>query len=257
MAAFLVGVAKTAIGGVAIISVAIYAAVMPARESTAALLLLLVIGDIIAVLRYHRHADWGLIGQLLPGVLPGLAVGTVVLAVVDDTTLRRGIGGVLLALLALQLWLRRGGDEPDGVRAGRPWGRPARTASGVGAVRAGRPWGRPARTASGVGAGFATMVANAAGPVMTLYLLGQRVDKLAFLGTSAWFFLCVNLAKLPLSAGLGLLSWSTMATTVVLTPAVVTGGLVGARLVRPLRQPTFEAAVLVASAVSAAALLVR
>lgn len=238
MAAFLVGVAKTAIGGVAIISVAIYAAVMPARESTAALLLLLVIGDIIAVLRYHRHADWGLIGQLLPGVLPGLAVGTVVLAVVDDTTLRRGIGGVLLALLALQLWLRRGGDEPDGVRAGRPWG-------------------RPARTASGVGAGFATMVANAAGPVMTLYLLGQRVDKLAFLGTSAWFFLCVNLAKLPLSAGLGLLSWSTMATTVVLTPAVVTGGLVGARLVRPLRQPTFEAAVLVASAVSAAALLVR
>ena len=234
MAAFLVGIAKTAIGGVATIAVAIYAAVLPARESTAALLLVLLVGDLLAVAYYHRACDWRLIRHLLPGVLPGLVLGTAVLAVVDDGTLRRGIGALLLGLLLLQLWLRR----PSTGELGRA------------------PWGLPARTATGLGAGFTTMVANAAGPVMTLYLLGQRVDKLAFLGTSAWFFLCVNLTKVPFSAGLGLMNASMLISTVLVAPLVVAGGLVGARLVRQLHQQAFEVAVLSASAVSAAALLV-
>ncbi len=235
MAAFLVGLAKTAIGGVATIAVAIGAAVMPARESTAALLLLLLVGDVVAVSIYHRACDWRLIRHLLPGVVPGLVLGAAVLAVIDDDVLRRGIGVLLLGLLALQLWVGRSGprDEPA------------------------RPWGRTARAATGVGAGFTTMVANAAGAVMTLYLLGQRVDKLRFLGTSAWFFLCINVAKLPFSAGLGLISVPMLVMAVVLAPLVVTGGLLGARLVRRLRQRTFEVAVLLASAVSAAGLLVR
>lgn len=71
VAVFLVGLAKTAIGGVATISVALYAAVMPARESTAALLLTLIVGDLVAVSLYHRDCDWRLIRHLLPGVLPG------------------------------------------------------------------------------------------------------------------------------------------------------------------------------------------
>jgi hypothetical protein len=58
--------------------------------------------------------------------------------------------------------------------------------------------------AAGVAAGFTTMTANAAGAVMTLYLLAMRVEKLRFIGTSAWFFLIVNVSKVPFSAGLGL-----------------------------------------------------
>ena len=49
LAALIIGYAKTAIGGLATISVAIFASVMPARESTAAILLLLIIGDVVAV----------------------------------------------------------------------------------------------------------------------------------------------------------------------------------------------------------------
>lgn len=234
VAALLVGIAKTALGGLATVSVALYAAAMPTRESTAALLLVLIVGDVLAVSLYHRQCDWRLIRQLLPGVLPGVILGAAALAVVDDLTLRRGIGALLLGLLLLQLWLQA-----------------AERRSGAG----GSEWGRPARIATGAGAGAATMVANAAGPVMTLYLLGQRVDKLRFLGTSAWFFLCVNLMKLPFSVGLGLIDGATIVLTLMLAPLVIAGGLLGVRLARRLRQRSFDLAVTGTSALSAAALL--
>ena len=40
--------------------------------------------------------------------------------------------------------------------------------------------------------GFTTMVANAAGPVMSLYFVASRLPVQAVLGTAAWFFLIVN-----------------------------------------------------------------
>ena len=66
---------------------------MPARESTAAILLLLIVGDIVAVWHYRRDADLSLLKRLIPAVLPGLVLGALFLAVVDDTVLRRSIGG--------------------------------------------------------------------------------------------------------------------------------------------------------------------
>ena len=200
---------------------------MPARESTAALLLLLLVGDVLAVLVYRRDCDWSLLRHLIPGVLPGVVLGTLVLGAVDDLTLRRGIGIVLLVLVLMQVVMMRA--DPA---AGKPW-----------------PWG--VRAGTGVAAGFTTMVANAAGPVMTLYLVGQGVEKRTFLGTAAWFFLGVNLSKLPFSVGLGLVDRSMLVNTLLLAPLVMVGAFVGVRLVRRLAQSSFDIAVLVASAVSA------
>jgi uncharacterized membrane protein YfcA len=231
LAAVLVGFAKTAVGGMGTVAVALYASVMPARESTAALLLLLLVGDVVAVSRYHGDCDWRLLRHLLPAVLPGLVAGAAVLALVDDTTLRRLIGAVLATLVLLQLLLRS--------RASSRW-RPSR-AAGVGA---------------GLAAGFTTMTANAAGPVMTLYLVGQGVDKMRFLGTGAWFFLVVNLCKVPFSAGLGLFSADMVLMTVVLAPLVLLGCAVGVWTVRRISQDSFDTTVLAASALSAVLLLV-
>ena len=49
----------------------------------------------------------------------------------------------------------------------------------------------------GASAGFATTVANAAGPVMNLYLLARRLPKHEFVATGAWFFFAVNLSSSP------------------------------------------------------------
>ena len=232
LAAFVVGFSKTSIGGMGAFAVALFALVMPTRESTAAVLLVLIVGDVVAVVRYRGHADWRLIRGLLPSVLPGIVAGALVLAVVDDTTLRRLIGVILLVLVGLQLLLRRG--EPPRWVAGRLGGH-----------------------AAGAAAGFATMTANVAGAVMTVFLVSRRVDKLRFVATGAWFFFVVNLSKVPFSAALGLFETRMFVEALLLVPAVMAGAAGGIALVRRLDQRWFEIAVLSGSVVSAAALLVR
>lgn len=234
VAALLIGYAKTAIGGLASISIAIFASVMPARESTAAILLLLIVGDIVAVWHYRRDADLSLLKRLIPAVLPGLVLGALFLAVVDDTVLRRSIGGLLLVMAGLQLALRS--RSPDTTAVGE---------SHVAAI------------GTGLGAGFATMTANAAGAVMTLYLVAQGVEKRRFLGTGALFFFGVNLCKVPFSAGLGLFGAQTLTRTALLAPLVVIGAWAGLHTARRLSQARFDQAVLAATVVSALALVLR
>ena len=234
VAALLVGFAKTAIGGMGGIAVAIFALVLPTRESTAAILLLLIIGDVVAVWHYRREADYGLLRRLVPAVIPGLALGALFLWWVDDTTLRRVIGVLLLVLALMQLLLTW--RSPDTTRVASS---------------------HTAALGTGVAAGFATMTANAAGPVMTLYLVAQGVEKLRFLGTSAVFFFAVNLCKVPFSLGLGLFTSGTLLRTVALAPFVLIGCWVGLHTARRLSQTHFDQLVLAATVVSALALVVR
>lgn len=233
LAGVVVGFSKTAVGGLGVAAVAIFATVLPARASTGAVLLVLIVGDLVATTTYRRDADWALVRRLLPAVLPGLVLGTLFLHIVSDEVLRRSIGVVLVVLLVLQLWLRT-------RRTTGPSTQPHRVAA----------W------AAGGAAGFTTMTANAAGPVMTLFLSAAQVDKRRFVGTNAWFFLVVNLVKVPFSAGLGLVSGTDVVRALALVPAVVAGGLLGRWTLGRISQARFEVLVLVASGVSAAALLV-
>lgn len=110
--ALLVGVAKTALPGLATFVAAMFAAVLPARESTAVLLVLLMTGDLVAIWVYRRDADFRTLLRLAPPVIAGLVLGATFLAWADNTTMRRTIGVILLALTALTLWsMRRGLDD--------------------------------------------------------------------------------------------------------------------------------------------------
>jgi uncharacterized membrane protein YfcA len=234
VAALLVGFAKTAIGGLASISVAVFASLMPARESTAAILLVLLVGDVMAVWHYRRDCDWSLLRRLIPAVLPGLVLGALFLAVVDDGLLRRVIGVLLVIMAVLQLLLR--------------WRPPA--AGGLAS-------GRAAAVGAGLAAGFVTMIANAAGSVMTLYLIARGVEKRRFLGTGAFFFFGVNLCKVPFSASLGLFHTATLTLALILAPLVLIGGWAGLHVARRISQARFEQAVLGASVLAALALVAR
>jgi hypothetical protein len=58
VASFVVGLSKTGIPGLSIIFVPLFAFALPARISTGALLPLLILGDVVAVTWYRRHAVW-------------------------------------------------------------------------------------------------------------------------------------------------------------------------------------------------------
>jgi uncharacterized membrane protein YfcA len=235
-----IGFAKTAVSGTGSLAVAGFALVLPARESTGTILPLLILGDLFAIGFYRRHTDWGLIRRLLPWVGIGIVGGAAFVAAVDDAVMRRTIGLVLLVLTVGQL-------VPRGGRLTR-WLGPPRG----GGPSTGHRW---AAAVAGVAAGFVTMVANAAGAVMTVYLLLSGLAMLEFLGTAAWFFFLVNLAKLPFSIGLGLVVPGSLLLDLVLAPLVAVGAFGGLWLVRRLDEDQFEKAVLTLAALSAVPLL--
>ena len=238
VSAVVIGISKTSVGGFAALAVAAFALVMPTKESTAAVLLLLLIGDVVAVARYRHNCNWALLRRLFPSVLPGVALGAWFMSLVDDVLLRRSIGVLLTISLVLQLWLRsRSSRSGEGHEVKHP--------------------NLAASIAAGSAAGFTTMTANAAGPVMTLYLLEARVDKNAFVGTNAWFFLLVNLSKTPFSAALGLFPASTLSMTLWLAPFVLLGTWIGMRIVHRVSQAQFDTLALVASAIAAVTLVLR
>ncbi|MFI9155006.1 sulfite exporter TauE/SafE family protein [Streptomyces sp. NPDC053367] len=238
-AALLVGFSKTAVSGANTVSLAIFAAVLPARASTGVLLPILIAGDVLAVLTYRRHAHWPTLLRLFPAVAAGVVAGTVFLVWADDGVVRVSIGVTLLLMTAMTLWRRRTAGQEDGPDAVT--------------TRAGRIKAR----SYGVLGGFTTMVANAGGPVMSMYLLSAGFRKLGFLGTSAFFFLIVNVAKVPFSAGLGLIDGRSLLLDAALVLFVVPGAFLGTWAVNRINQRLFEQLVIAATVLGALQLLLR
>jgi uncharacterized protein len=235
-AAVLVGFSKTAVSGANTVSLAIFAAVLPARESTGVLLPVLIVGDVVAVLIYRRHAHWPTLLRLFPAVAAGVVAGTLFMFWADDDAVRTSIGAILLLMAGATVWRRRpGADEALASQEGRRDRLKARS--------------------YGVLGGFTTMVANAGGPVLSLYLISAGFRKLGFLGTSAWFFLIVNTSKVPFSVGLGLIDRRSLLLDAVLALFVLPGAFIGKVCVDRIDQVLFERLVIAATVVGGLQLL--
>jgi hypothetical protein len=226
LCALLIGFSKTAIGGMALIAVVLTSQVVATKDSTAVVLVMLLVGDLVATWTYRHDVDWRLIVRLIPPVLVGIGAGALFLNWVDGPTLKRTMGVIVLVLLVLGLW-------PDKLAAHRP---------SVGMAYGGL-------------AGFTTMVANGGGPPMNLYLLARKYDKLRFLGTTAWFFFAVNLIKVPFSIGNGILRADTALLGAVMAPLVLIGTWIGRSTIKRINQATFEKLVTAFVAIAAVYLL--
>ena len=197
-----------------------------ARFSVAAILPLLLAGDVFAVAWFRRHADWGRLARLLPWVLVGMAPGVFVLREFEGNRLRPIIGGLVLGMLAIELCRQRFGWQ----RMPHRW------------------W---FAAATGLLAGFTTFVANAAMPVMSIYLVSQDFDKRRFIGTAAWFFLILNVSKVPPYCAMGMLTWKMLPTASALAPLVILGALVGVYVLVRIPQRFFDALALLLAGLAA------
>jgi uncharacterized membrane protein YfcA len=216
LGALLVGVAKTGITGLSLLFVSIFASIMPARRSTGVVLPLLIVGDVIAVLSYRRHAQWGHVWRLFPWAAAGVVAGAFAMGRMDERQTRVAIGAIVVGLSILHL-----------VRRARP-GVPEAESSA---------WFAPV---IGVLAGFTTIVSNAAGPLMVIYLLAMRLPKMEYMGTGAVFFLILNIFKVPFMVWLGLVTPASLLLNAELAPAVVAGALLGRWLLGRINQRAFE-----------------
>lgn len=228
-----VGLTKAGFSGFNALSIPFAVMIFGAKESTGISVLLLCFGDVLAVLYYHRHAEWKHILKLLPWTLAGFIPALLVVELVPAQAFRYLMGGSILASLAVMLWLDiRGKDKAP-------------------------PAGWWFSAAFGVLAGFATIIGNVSGALMSVFLLSMRLPKNSFVGTTAWYFLIVNFLKLPIQIFLWEnITLKTLLFDVTLFPIVAVGAALGIFLIKKTPESAYRKIIMALTLVSAISLLI-
>jgi uncharacterized membrane protein YfcA len=117
--------------------------------------------------------------------------------------------------------------------------------------------GAAAGLAPGFGAGLTSTLAHAAGPIVQMYLLPQRLPKLAFAATQAAFFWMLNLVKLAPFAAFGRLEPPQLRLAACMLPLIPAGVGLGYALVRLTGQRHYVALIRAVLAVTSGALVVK
>ncbi len=219
----MIGLSKTAVPGLGMASIPLIATILPARASTGIVLTLLIFADIFAVAYYRRQALWSYLVKLIPWAFMGIVAGYFMLDMITDRQLKYAIAATILSMLALSFWREkkdRAGGLQDGIIC-RWW-----FAALLGLI-----------------AGASTMMANAAGPILVVYLIAMRVPKDNFIGTAAWYFFILNWVKVPFSLNLGFINSGSMNLTLILLPSVAAGAVAGIFLLKKIPERSFNNAV--------------
>ena len=232
-AAMLIGLSKTGLPGVSILGVLLMVEAFPddAKASVGVIMPAIVLGDVFAVAWFHRHADWPRLWNLTPYVAAGMALGALVLERTTGNELRPILGWLVAVLLIVEVSRQQFRWD---TMPGQWW-----FAAILGLV-----------------AGFGTMVGNAAGPVMTIYLISRGLRKKEFIGTCAWFFFLVNLSKLPIMCGLGMLTTDTVGFGLIVACLAPVGAILGIWLLRIIPQRPFDVLALSLAGMAAIRLIV-
>ena len=228
LSGLLIGMSKTGITGVGLMVVPLLANAFGGRPSVGLLLPILIFADLFAVTWYNRHAQWKHIFRLLPWAFAGIITATIVGKSISDQTFNRLLAALVIGGIAILVWRDIRSDKLK------------------------IPHSRWFAGGMGLLGGFSTMIGNAAGPVMALYLLSMRLPKNSYIGTGAWFFFIVNLSKVPLHVW----SWKTITVNsflldVLVIPAVAAGTFFGIWLVRLLPEKFYRLLVIVTTLLSA------
>ena len=222
LCALLIGLAKAGVKGMGMFAVPIMAAVFGGKTSAGLVLPLLSMADVFAVSYYNRHAEWKYVWRLLPAAVLGVGIGIWVGYVVDDEAFKGLIAIIIISSLVLMV-VQEYAALPDKL---------------VGS------WG--VASLFGVLGGFSTMIGNAAGAIMAVYLLATRIPKNSFIGTTAWFFMIINLFKFPFHIFIwGTITWKSFLLDLTALPAIALGVFAGIQIVKFIPEKAFRYFVIV------------
>ncbi|MCK0146784.1 sulfite exporter TauE/SafE family protein [Arenibacter sp. F26102] len=232
-AAFVIGISKAGIKGIAIINVTLMALAFGAKESTGLIVPLLVVGDAFAVVYYNRHAQWKYIVAFLPWMILGIFIGTAIGKDLPETTFKISMSVIILGTVIMMYWW----DRKKSKNVPTHWA----FAGFIGTM-----------------AGITTMIGNLAGAFSNIYFLAMRLPKNEFIGTAAWLFFIVNIFKLPFH----IFIWKTITPETLLinlklVPGIILGIIVGIRMVKIIKEQFYRKMILILTAVGAFLILFR
>ncbi|NLA85292.1 MAG: sulfite exporter TauE/SafE family protein [Clostridiales bacterium] len=232
LAAIIIGFGKTGITGATLPAVALVAYIFGGKVSSGIMLSALIIADIPAI--YHYGKDGKLkdvFRVLLPAVL-GIVLGSIVGNYLDDRQFKN-LMAIIVILCVIILIYREFINKDLQV-----------------------PQSKWFHYIVGIIAGFSSMVGNAAGPVMSVYLLSLSFMRQRFLGTAAWFFFFVNLIKVPLHIFIwGTISLSTLKYTAVMIPFILLGAFIGVAFIKKINEKIVKWLIIIVTIIAAIRLM--
>ena len=217
ISALIIGAEKGGLRSINIVVLPILAAYFGAMRSSAILVPILVLADLAAVYYYRKNIAWAYMKKLLPSAVCGLFLGMVVGKMVPDEIFRLIMVTIILLCLGLML---------------------------VNELRV-SPLMMPDKwylhTAVGLLGGFSTMIGNVSGPILAVYLLMAGLPKKNYISTGAFFFLFMNLLKLPIHGFVWhSLTSETLLVSLYMIPCVLAGVYSGARIVKFIPERPFR-----------------
>ena len=233
LGAFLLGIAKSGVKGIAVFIVILFVYAFEAKASTGILLPLLIGGDIFAILYYKKYAHWKYVFTLIPWMFVGVIMGTYGGNLLDESTFKTGMASLILLTTVLLFYLER---------------KPLKSVP--------THWGFG--SSLGMLAGFSTMIGNLAGAVTNIYFLSMRLPKNVFIGTSAYVFFIINLFKIPFHIWV----WETIdfdsaQTSLQFFPFLGLGLFVGVKLVKKINDEGYRKLILILTGIGAIVLFFR
>ena len=217
LGAMCIGMSKAGLSGTSTLNVVLMAQIFGAKQSVGIILPMLIAADFMGFFLNRQGGSWRRILPILPPAIAGVIAGWVLLGRFDNAMARVVIGWIIIVLLVFNWVLNKRRQDFIALTEHK-----------------GFTW------TMGFLAGVVTMLANAAGPVMTVYLLAQHLEKKEHLGVFSRYFLLVNLFKVPFSADLGIINPKSLMTNLALMPAVVLGVFIGWWILKRLPQKLFE-----------------
>ena len=231
LSALFVGMSKTGLGGLGMLVVPIMAGVFGARPSTGIVLPMLIIADFFGVGYYHRHAEARQLLKLIPSTVIGVLVAIWVGDVIEPSGFRMLLAGIIIVGTVLMIL---NFSKPELIKPNRLFA-----------------------SIAGFLGGFTTMIGNAAGPVMSIYFLAMGFQKNKFIGTAAWFFLLVNLFKVPFHVWIWeTITWETFKVDLVIAPAIIVGAFVGFRVTKLIPERPYRIFIIVSILLAAIKLFI-
>jgi uncharacterized protein len=227
LSAMLVGVGKSGLNSISIITVTTLAWVFGSKISTGILLPMLIVGDILAVLYYKRTVHWQSFWRLLPWIILGILVAVWVGKDLDEKMFKTLMANIVLITVIGLFWLEK-----------QPLNHVSESKGFSGTL--------------GMATGFTTMVGNQANGFSTVYLMSMHLSKNHFIGTNAWLFLFVNVFKLPFHV----FSWHTVNTrslsvNLILVPFLIMGFYAGLFIVKNIDEKQYRQVILWLTALAA------
>lgn len=233
LVAFLIGLSKSGLKGIAVINVTILAIVFGGKASTGIMLPMLMMADICAVIYYKRHAKWHHVIRLLPWMAFGILLGVWVGKDLPEVLFKRGMAIIIFLSVIVMYWweIKKTKTIPH------QW------------------W---FASLMGSAAGFTTMIGNLAGAFSNIYFLAMRMPKNDFIGTAAWLFFFTNIFKAPFHIFVWeTITWDTLALNLRLFPALFIGFVSGIWLVKKIQDHHYRRLILLLTALGAIVIFFR